>query len=166
MQQVPSSGDKLIFLIMKILFYGPKVGVNGEILKNSTSALRTNNIQTLNYFQDFNKNSVSVLIGHEYYKTETRYLEAIAQGGFSPDIPEINAFATKTDSKSYTSKYNVEDILESWSIAMIINTMHLLHIVLMLLLISLKKIDGVTFGQLVELGSFLERILWLIIANG
>ena len=45
---------------------------------------------------------------HEYYKTETKYLEAIAQGGFSPDIPEINAFATKTDSKSYTSKYNVE----------------------------------------------------------
>jgi len=89
-------------------FYGPKVGVNGEITKSSTSSLRTNNIQTLNYFQDFNKHSLSVLAGHEYYKTETKYLEAIAQGGFSPDIPEINAFATKTDSKSYTSKYNVE----------------------------------------------------------
>jgi TonB-linked SusC/RagA family outer membrane protein len=89
-------------------FYGPKVGVNGEITKTATTARRTNNIQTLNYFQDFGRHSVNAMIGHEYYKTETKYLAAIAQGGFSPDIKDINAFANKTDSKSYTSGYNVE----------------------------------------------------------
>ena len=89
-------------------FYGPKVGVNGEIVKRSTHALRTNNIQTLTFLKNFGGHSVTVLAGHEYYKTTTKFLEATATGGFSPDIPEINAFATKTDSKSYTSAYNVE----------------------------------------------------------
>jgi len=89
-------------------FYGPKVGVNGQITKSSTTSLRTNNIQTLTYFKDLGSHNVNIMIGHEYYKTSTKYLEAIAQGGFSPDISEINAFATKTDSKSYTSEYNVE----------------------------------------------------------
>jgi TonB-linked SusC/RagA family outer membrane protein len=94
-------------------FYGPKAGVNGEIAKGSTTARRTNNTQTLNYFQDFDKHSVAAMIGHEYYRTETKYLEANAQGGFSPEIKDINAFANKTDSKSYTSGYNVEGFFGS-----------------------------------------------------
>ena len=48
------------------------------------------------------------MVGHEYYKTKTTYLDATANGGFSPAIPEINAFATKKDSHSYTTEYNVE----------------------------------------------------------
>jgi TonB-linked SusC/RagA family outer membrane protein len=89
-------------------FYGPKVGVNGELTKQSTSALRTNNVQSLTYFQDFGGHNVNVMAGHEYYKTKTKYLDAIAQGGFSPDIQEINAFANPTNSHSYSTAYNVE----------------------------------------------------------
>lgn len=89
-------------------YYGSKQGVNGEIFKSATTALRTNHVQSLTYFQDFNKHSVSVMVGHEYYKTKTTYLDATANGGFSPAIPEINAFATKKDSHSYTTEYNVE----------------------------------------------------------
>ena len=89
-------------------FYGSKVGVNGEINKQSTSALRTNNVQTLTYFQDFDRHSVNVMVGHEYYKTTTKFLGAIAQGGFSPSIPEIDAFAKISDASSYKSGYNVE----------------------------------------------------------
>jgi len=94
-------------------FYGPKQGVNGTIDKSSTSALRTNNTQTLTYFQNFEKHNVNVMVGHDYYKTTTKYLEALAQGGFSPDIPEINAFAKITDGYSYTTVYNVEGYLGS-----------------------------------------------------
>lgn len=89
-------------------FYGPKAGVNGEINKQSTTAFRTNNIQSLTYFQDFGSHSVNVMVGHEYYKTTTKFLSATAQGGFSPDIPEINAFSKKANSSSYTTVYNVE----------------------------------------------------------
>ncbi|MFT4222780.1 SusC/RagA family TonB-linked outer membrane protein [Dysgonomonas sp.] len=89
-------------------FYGPKVGINGEITKSSTSTMRTNHVQTLTYYQDFGANSVSVMLGHEYYKTETKYLGATKQGGFSPDIKELNAFSKASDSGSYTNAYNVE----------------------------------------------------------
>jgi TonB-linked SusC/RagA family outer membrane protein len=89
-------------------FYGPKVGINGELSKYVNTALRTNNIQSLTYFDRFGKHNVSVMLGHEYYKTTTKYLDAIAQGGFSPDIPEINAFANPVNAHSYTSAYNVE----------------------------------------------------------
>ena len=89
-------------------YYGSKQGVNGEIFKSATTSMRSNHVQSLTYFQDFAKHSVSVMVGHEYYKTKTTYLDATANGGFSPDIPEINAFATKKDSHSYTTEYNVE----------------------------------------------------------
>lgn len=89
-------------------FYGPKAGVNGEINKQSTTGFRTNNIQSLTYFQDFGSHSVNVMVGHEYYKATTKFLSATAQGGFSPDIPEINAFSKKANSSSYTTVYNVE----------------------------------------------------------
>lgn len=89
-------------------FYGPAAGTNGRIQKTGTTGFRTNNVQTLTYFQNFGKHDVNVMVGHEYYKATTKYLAATAKGGFSPDIPEINAFATKNDASSYTTVYNVE----------------------------------------------------------
>ena len=89
-------------------FTVPKAGVNGEVRKESTNGFRTNNVQSLTYFQDFGKHSVNVMLGHEYYKATTKFLSATAQGGFSPDVPEINAFSKKADAKSYTTVYNVE----------------------------------------------------------
>ena len=89
-------------------YYGPKTGVNGQITKTSSTALRTNNVQTLTFVKDFNDHSVTVMAGHEYYRTETKYLAASKTGGFSPDVPEINAFATMNDMSSYTTNYNIE----------------------------------------------------------
>ena len=89
-------------------YYGSKASVKGELTKQSTNALRTNNVQSLTYFQNFGRHNVNVMAGHEYYKTTTKYLAALARGGFSPDITEINAFANKVTSNSYTSEYNVE----------------------------------------------------------
>ncbi|MGP1477341.1 MAG: SusC/RagA family TonB-linked outer membrane protein [Phocaeicola sp.] len=89
-------------------FFGPKVVTNGEIQKSSSTTFRTNHVQTLTFLKDFGEHNVKVLLGHEYYKTRTKYLWAKATGGFSPAIKEINGFATKSDSESYTNKYNVE----------------------------------------------------------
>ena len=88
--------------------YGPKVGVNGAIEKYQSNSLRQNHVQTLTYTNEFNKHSITAMLGHEWYDIKTRYLEAERTGGFSAEIPELNAFATMSGSSSYTSRYNVE----------------------------------------------------------
>ena len=94
-------------------FYGPKVGVNGELTKYQSTSTRTNNVQTVTFLKTFGDHYVNVLAGHEYYRTNTKYLEALANGGFSPDITEINGFANKVNSYSYSSNYNVEGFFGS-----------------------------------------------------
>ncbi|MBE6340880.1 MAG: SusC/RagA family TonB-linked outer membrane protein [Bacteroidales bacterium] len=95
--------------------YGPKVGVNGEITKTSTTSFRTNNTQTLTYYDTFaDVHNINWLLGHEYYDTKTKYIEAVAQGMFSPEIKEIDAAANnQVSSRSYTNEYNVEGIFTS-----------------------------------------------------
>ncbi len=91
-------------------FYGPKVGVNGELYKSSSTSVRTNNIQTLTYVNTFNRHYINVMLGHEYYKTTTNSQGITAQGGFSPEILEVNAFANVlySGTSSSSSMYNVE----------------------------------------------------------
>lgn len=74
-------------------YEGPKVGVNGELTKSNTSSTRTNNVQTLVFNKSFGDHNVDAMIGHEYYKSKGGYLASIAEGGFSPSIEEIDAFA-------------------------------------------------------------------------
>lgn len=88
--------------------YGPKVSVNGQIDKAQTNTIRQNHVQTLTYFDQFDKHHVNVMVGHEYYDTKSTYLTAYAQGLFSPEIPEINGAAKPVSSTSYTTEYNVE----------------------------------------------------------
>lgn len=94
-------------------FYGPKVGVNGELYKSQQTSTRTNNVQTLTFLKTFGDHYVNILAGHEYYRTNTKFLSATAQGGFSPDITEINGFANKLTSSSYSTNYNVEGFFGS-----------------------------------------------------
>lgn len=89
-------------------YFGPKAGVNGEITKSNTNNFYQNYTQTLSYNNQFGKHGVSAVLGHEWYKTTTKYLSAERTGGFSPEIPELNAFATMSGSNSYTTEYNVE----------------------------------------------------------
>ena len=51
---------------------------------------------------------VQLMVGHEWYKMNYNFLEALARGGFSPAIQEINAFADRYNSYSYQRNYNVE----------------------------------------------------------
>ena len=89
-------------------YEGPKQGVNGELTKKNTADLRTNNTQTLTFMKSFGKHSFDALLGHEYYKLTRKYLLGEAEGGFSPSITELNAFANKKNNGSYKLNYNVE----------------------------------------------------------
>lgn len=93
--------------------YGPKVSVNGEIDKYQNDVLRQNHVQTLTYFDQFDKHNITVMAGHEYYDTKTTYLYAYGQGVFSSAISEINGAANKVSSNSYTTEYNVEGFFGS-----------------------------------------------------
>lgn len=94
-------------------FYGPTASENGRITKTNTNTFRQNYVQTLNFHKEFGHHDVAVMVGHEWYKSQTRYLGARAKGGFSPEIPEINAFTIRDESNSYTSTYNVEGFFGS-----------------------------------------------------
>ena len=89
-------------------YFGSKTVVNGELNKESSESWRQNHVQTLTYFDNFGKHSVTLMLGHEYYKINNTYLSAIAEGGFSPSILQISAFAKKKDSSGYETGYNVE----------------------------------------------------------
>lgn len=92
--------------------YNPnKSSINGELVKYQQNSTRTNNVQTLSFYKNFGPHSehyVNVMAGHEYYRTNSRYLTATAQGGFSPSIQELYAFANKSTSSSRAMNYNVE----------------------------------------------------------
>jgi TonB-linked SusC/RagA family outer membrane protein len=91
-------------------FYGPKVGVNGELYKGMSNNLRFNQLQTLTYYNSFGNHNVNVMLGHEYYRTAGNSMGITAQGGFSPDVLEVNAFANVlySGTSSSSSSYNVE----------------------------------------------------------
>jgi len=91
-------------------FYGPKAGVKGELYKASSTSVRTNNVQTLTYANTFNRHYINLMAGHEYYRATTNSQGITAQGGFSPDILEVNAFANVlySGTTSSSSMYNVE----------------------------------------------------------
>lgn len=96
-------------------FYGPKEGVKGELYKSAGESFRTNNLQTLNFHKSFGQHDVNVLLGHEYYNSKTNSQYITAQGGFSPDILEVSAFANVlyAGTKSSSSQYNVEGFFVS-----------------------------------------------------
>ena len=89
-------------------FYGMAVGTNGELKRMMSKSMRTNNVQTLTFAKDFGLHGITALAGHEYYKVTSKVLSATSVGGFSPDIPELDAFSTPQTNTSYTTGYNVE----------------------------------------------------------
>lgn len=84
--------------------------VNGKLTKQNTTAVRTNNSQTLTFYKLFGEHYVNVLLGHEYYRMDYNLLQGHAEGGFSPDILELFAFNNHNfdSNTSYKQRYNVE----------------------------------------------------------
>ena len=90
------------------MYYGTPAQTGGNIAKTSTSSIRTNHLQTLTYYDTYGNHNINVMLGHEYYNSQSKNLYAHAYGMFSPEIPEIGAAATKDDADSSMSEYNVE----------------------------------------------------------
>lgn len=84
--------------------------VNGKLRKSNTNSVRTNNSQTLTFYKYFGDHYLNVLAGHEYYRVDNNFLQGYAEGGFSPDVLELFAFANHnfTSNTSYKARYNVE----------------------------------------------------------
>ena len=84
--------------------------VNGKLTKYNQNNVRTNNTQTLTFYKLFGDHYINVLAGHEYYRQDTKFLQGYAEGGFSPDVLELFAFANHNfaTNTSYKSQYNVE----------------------------------------------------------
>ncbi|SJZ84541.1 SusC/RagA family TonB-linked outer membrane protein [Porphyromonas cangingivalis] len=89
-------------------FFGPRAGINGQLEKSTLENIRQNHVQTLNFDKSFGSHNLKALLGHEYYRTERRKLQGVGQGGFSPEIQELDAFAKKASNGSNLSRYNVE----------------------------------------------------------
>lgn len=84
--------------------------VNGKLTKQNSTNIRTNNTQTLTFYKYFGEHYLNILAGHEYYRTDGNLLQGYAEGGFSPEILELFAFANHnfTSNTSYKTRYNVE----------------------------------------------------------
>ena len=89
-------------------FEGPSAGEGGRLEKYNKQYLRTNNTQTLTFMKSFGLHNVDALLGHEYYRSQTKYLGAKARAEFSPYIQQIDTYANKYDASSYAENYNVE----------------------------------------------------------
>lgn len=89
-------------------YEGPTASENGRLTKQTYTTFRQNYTQTLSFHKLFGKHDLQVMAGHEWYKVNSRDLEAYARGGFSPDIKEIYAFGDRYNSTSYQTSYNVE----------------------------------------------------------
>ena len=89
-------------------YIGSAVASNGSLTKDNMTSFRQNYVQTLNFHKQFGGHDLQAMLGHEWYKQHSDYLEADARGGFSPAIKEINAFSDRYDSQSYNTNYNVE----------------------------------------------------------
>ncbi len=108
-----TSNNSVNVHLYRYSYYGnPYVGnskpENGNIDKANSVSYRHNYVQMLNFHKDFGMHDVQAMVGHEWYKQHLGYLEALARGGFSPDIQEINAFSDRYDSYSYATNYDVE----------------------------------------------------------
>lgn len=83
--------------------------VKSKLSKTNTNTVRTNNSQTLTFYKHFGEHYVNVLAGHEYYRTDQNYLYGYGEGGFSPSILELAAFANRQiNTTSNKTRYNVE----------------------------------------------------------
>ena len=96
------------------MFYGSAAGVGGKLQKSNTTSIRTNNIQTLTYYDSFGDHNVNVLLGHEYYDQQSYLIRAAGIGLYTPEVKEIAAAAKADDNTtSNSSEYNTEGFFAS-----------------------------------------------------
>jgi TonB-linked SusC/RagA family outer membrane protein len=81
----------------------------GYVSKSHSRMLSYNLQQILNYARDFDRHSLSLMAGHEYYNDTNTYLYAVKTRMFSSDNDELDgAINDNGASRSYLNVYNNE----------------------------------------------------------
>ncbi len=90
-------------------YYGQFAGSGGTVSKSNSRSEAFNFQQLLNFNRSFGLHNVSLMLGHEYYLDEYKYLYASKQNMFSQDNKELaGAVIDGQSAYSYTSEYNNE----------------------------------------------------------
>ena len=91
-------------------YYGQFDSTGGTVSKSHTRSFNWNTQQILNYTFNFaQKNNVDITLGHEYYRSEGKYLSASKSKMFSQENKELGGAVVDGQSAySYASAYNNE----------------------------------------------------------
>lgn len=93
-------------------YYGTYANSKGIVTKNNDRIYSYNFQQLLNYSKQFDKNSIDVLVGHEYNRKRDYYLSANRTYMFDPSNNELDgAILSGSAPTSYIQNYNVEGYL-------------------------------------------------------
>ena len=89
-------------------YYGSYAGSNGIVYKYHTRNISWNHQQILNWDKEIGKNNISVMLGHEYFRSKYYYLYASKKNQFDPNNDELAGAITDNGGNSYTTDYNTE----------------------------------------------------------
>ena len=89
-------------------YYGSYASSNGMVYKYHTRSISWNHQQLLNWSKELGKNNISVMLGHEYYRSKYYYLYASKSNQFDPNNTELAGAITDMSGNSYVSDYNTE----------------------------------------------------------
>ncbi len=92
-------------------YYGQYATSNGISYKYHTRTMTQNHQQLLTWNRSFGKHNVDVLLGHETYKYEYKYLYGSKSNFFDPTNTELAGGITENGVNSYVSDYNTEGYL-------------------------------------------------------
>ena len=89
-------------------YYGQYASSNGIVYKGHGRNLSYNHQQLLNYSHEFGKHNVSLMLGHESYRSKYYSLSGNKSNMFDPTNSELIGAIVDGSSNSYTSDYNTE----------------------------------------------------------
>jgi len=89
-------------------YYGSYASSNGTVYKYHTRTIAWNHQQLLNWDKEIGSNNISVMLGHEYYRSKYYYLYAARNNQFDPTNSELAGAITNNGGNSYTTDYNTE----------------------------------------------------------
>ncbi len=91
--------------------HGNAANSNGRLYKTNTNDLSYTFNQLLSYNKTIGQAHIDLLVGHEYYDMESKYLEGHKTGFPMDGLYELSAGATVQGAESYTTNYRMESYL-------------------------------------------------------
>jgi TonB-linked SusC/RagA family outer membrane protein len=89
-------------------YYGQYASSNGIVSKEHARRFSYDYQQLLTYSKDIDIHHISVLAGHEYYRSQYYTLSADKSNMFDPNNHELNGAVVNGSPGSYTTDYNTE----------------------------------------------------------